>query len=287
MDVNRLRIWTLFLAFAASLVVACAAPNASPTVTPEAVGELQLVLAGDDLAAGEPRVPFVLYDGVDFATGVERVVAELFDLSDEEPRRIWSGDVERFTDYEVPYYVVYPQVPAAGNWGLGLSILHADGRRTQASAILRVAAAPSGPAIGTAPPASENRTLADEPDIALLSTGQEPIPALYAMTVAEAMASGRPSVVTFTTPRFCSSSLCAPVLDSVEAVYDAEKERANFIHIEVYKEYEPLVLADEVEAWGLPSEPWTFVLDKNGVVRARLAGPVSPRELTAALTAVK
>jgi hypothetical protein len=53
--------------------------------------------------------------------------------------------------------------------------------------------------------------------------------------------------------------------------------------MEIYKEFNPLVLADEVDEWRLSSEPWIFVLDPEGKVVARLGGPVSPRELSAAL----
>ena len=36
-------------------------------------------------------------------------------------------------------------------------------------------------------------------------------------------------------------------------------------------------------AWGLKSEPWLFVIDKAGVIRARSEGPVVTSEITAAL----
>ena len=74
------------------------------------------------------------------------------------------------------------------------------------------------------------------------------------------------------------------MLNSVATVRDAVGDAANFIHIEVYKEFNPeLVLADEMAEWGFATEPWTYVLDNEGKVAARFGGPVSPRELTAAL----
>jgi hypothetical protein len=73
------------------------------------------------------------------------------------------------------------------------------------------------------------------------------------------------------------------VVDSIEAVYDEFGDEANFIHVEVYKLFDPLTIADEVTEWGLTSEPWTFVLDEDGTVVARLGGPISPQEVTAAL----
>ena len=109
-------------------------------------------------------------------------------------------------------------------------------------------------------------------------------PGLYQLTVAEALASGQPTVVTFATPAFCTSRLCAPVVDSVKAVYADLQDSVNFIHIEVYKDFgPPLVYADEMDEWHLPSEPWTYVLDREGKVVARLGGPVSPAELRSVL----
>jgi hypothetical protein len=104
------------------------------------------------------------------------------------------------------------------------------------------------------------------------------------MTVAEAMASGRPTVVTFATPAYCTSRLCAPVVHSVEAVYAKLGDEVNFIHLEIFKDFENLDYADEVVEWKLTSEPWTFVLDGDGEIVAKLGGPVSPRELTEVLT---
>jgi thiol-disulfide isomerase/thioredoxin len=104
------------------------------------------------------------------------------------------------------------------------------------------------------------------------------------MTVAEAIASGRPTVVGFITPGLCQTRWCAPVLDSVEAVGAEVGEQANFIHVEVYEDFQELTVVDEMAEWGLTTEPWVFVLDEDGRVVARFNGPLSARELKAALT---
>lgn len=140
------------------------------------------------------------------------------------------------------------------------------------------------PSIGDIPPHSENRTLTTEPDIKKLTSAFDPNPAFYQMTVKEAVANGQPSVVVFSTPGFCQTAFCAPVLGSSEEVYTTFGDQANFIHIEVYKQFNPeLVLADEMVEWKLMTEPWTYVLDNDGRVAARFGGPVSPRELTSPL----
>ena len=90
-------------------------------------------------------------------------------------------------------------------------------------------------------------------------------------------------MVTFATPAYCTSRLCAPVVSSVKTVYHDLKDKVNFIHIEVYKTFNPLVYADEMAEWHLQSEPWTFVIGANGKVTEAFGGPVSPRELEQAL----
>lgn len=268
-----------------------AATNDTPAVVDapvesEAVSEIQIVVATNDFPAGQPRIPIVLYDGPEPVTDAQAVRLTLFDLSTDPPEAGWQGEAVPYTDYEVPYWVVTPPVPAAGVWGLQAQITRGDGPEIEAQFTIQVEEAALAPAVGEVPPASENRTLATEPDISLLTSDLDPIPALYEMTVADALASGRPTVVTFATPAFCQTAICTPVVNSVESVYADYGDRANFIHIEIYDDFQELTLAEPVIEWNLQSEPWTFVLDAAGEVVARLGGPVSPRELQEILAGV-
>ncbi len=245
---------------------------------------IQVAIASSDFQVGQPRLPIVLYDGDQRVADAQRVTLATFDLSGGTPvPGGWSGAAINYSDYEVPYWVAYPELPHQGFWGLEVEITRVDGTTTQAQFTIEVNAQSSSPAIGSLPPATSNRTLATEPDIQKLTSGFEPNPGLYRMTVADAMASGQPTVITFATPAFCTSQLCAPVVNSVEAVYEDLGTLANFIHLEVYKKFDPLVLADEMAKWGLTTEPWTFVLDSEGRVAGKFGGPLSPRELRAAL----
>ena len=196
----------------------------------------------------------------------------------------WTGTAAGYNDYEVPYWVAYPDLPQAGFWGLSAEITLADGTTTQAQFTIEVREETESPDIGDMAPPSQNRTLATEPNIEKLTSGRDPNPAFYQMTVAEAVVSERPSVIIFSTPAFCQTAICAQVLHSSEEVFESLIDKANFIHLEIYKQFNPeLVLADEVTEWKLSSEPWTFVLDDKGRVAARFGGPVSPGEITAVL----
>jgi len=277
------RVCALWLVGALGLA-GCAAPAATLPTPASGPSAFSIAVASNDFGTGTPRVPFIVFRGSQRLAEVQSVRVTAFALGTGTPVPGWSGDAISYSDYEVPYWVCYPQIPSAGYWGLLGDITLPDGTRSQVQFTIEVTSTVSAPDIGQTPPASHNRTLATEPDITKLTSDAAPERGLYRLTVADALKSGKPSIVTFATPAFCQSRLCAPVVNTVKAVYHDFKDRVNFIHIEVYKTFNPLVYADEMDEWHLLSEPWTFVLDKNGKVAARLGGPVSPRELTAALT---
>ena len=151
------------------------------------------------------------------------------------------------------------------------------------------------PNIGDSPPPSMNLTLADVPDIGRISTDEEPEPALYQMTVAEALEAGRPAVVVFATPAFCQTRFCGPVVDNVKVVWEEFGDRVNFIHIEPFElDDEGMLVVDEnglpvaatpTVEWQLLTEPWIFIVDADGLIAARFEGAAGPSELRAAIEA--
>ena len=268
-----------------TLLTACTSAGQAPAALTTISGpsEIQVAVAGNDFAVGAFRLPLVLYAGPERGAPAQKVSLVALDLSTDPPTQSWEGEATGYSDYFIPYWVAYPELTHAGNYGFRTDITLDDGSTTQAQFAIQVSSESSSPSLGSIPPASQNRTLATEPDIKKLTSDANPDPALYQLTVAEALKSDRPTVVTFATPGFCTSQLCAPVLDSVKTVYNSYKNQVNFIHIEVYKTFDPLVYSDEMAEWGLTSEPWTFVLDQTGELATKFVGPVSPEELIQSL----
>lgn len=259
-----------------------AACNPQPEPTP-----LQIILVSSDFALDEARLSFALYDGTEVARNITAVSLNAYPVGEEVSNPAWQGEAANYSDYLVPYWVAYPDLPETGFWGFIADITLDDGRSLQSQFTINLQAESKSPPLGSTAPASQNRTLATEPDLMKLSSGTDPDPALYQLTVAEAMANGRPTVVGFITPGLCQTQWCAPVLESVEAVRDSVGDAAaNFIHIEVYEDFQNLTVVKEMAEWGLDTEPWVFVLDENGRVAAKFNGPLSPQELTAALNPV-
>jgi hypothetical protein len=278
----------IFLFGLALLALAACSPAAQTGgATDSAPSPLQIVLVSADFAVGEPRVSFAVFDGAEPAvdvTGVRVSAVELGeDLTATNQMPAWTGEATGYTDYEIPYWVFYPQIGTPGYWGMAAEVMRADGSTVRSDFLVEVKPTAAAPAIGAAAPASLNRTLNTEPDIALLSSAVSPDPAFYQLTVADAIATGRPTVVGFLTPAFCQTKWCAPVLDSLEAARSETGDAVNFIHIEVYDDFQKLTVVKEMAEWGLETEPWVFVLDGDGRIVARFSGPLSPDELLSAL----
>ena len=164
----------------------------------------------------------------------------------------------------------------AGDWGIGVVVVGADGSERRASVRVGVKAESGTPAVGERAPASESKTLADVGDIGEITTDVNPDAGLYEVSVAEALEMGMPLVVVFSTPGYCQTATCGPQLEVVKELKAEYEGKVNFVHIEVYDnpaeiggDLSRAVASPTVGEWGLASEPWTFVVDGEGVVRAK------------------
>jgi len=97
----------------------------------------------------------------------------------------------------------------------------------------------------------------------------------------------KPVVLLFATPALCQSRICGPVVDVEEQVKRDFGDKVAFIHMEVYNDNDASKgTRPQLQAYGLPSEPWLYVIDKNGVVRTAIEGAFSVDELKRAVEQV-
>ena len=118
-----------------------------------------------------------------------------------------------------------------------------------------------------------------------MTTRVPPDTGLLKYSIAQSLAAGKPFVVVFATPKFCTSRTCGPVVD----VVDAAREHfigngIRFIHVEIYNNNDPTQGFNRwVREWDLPTEPWVFLVGADGRIKAKFEGSVSPRELNVAV----
>lgn len=114
-------------------------------------------------------------------------------------------------------------------------------------------------------------------------------PALHEMTIADAIREGRPQLIVVATPVFCVSRFCGPITDEVARLQRLYSSDAEFVHLEVWEDFESSALNDAALEWIAPldvaeaAEPWVFLVDGTGTITHRWDNVASTAELVAAL----
>jgi hypothetical protein len=174
-----------------------------------------------------------------------------------------------------------------GVWSVDI---RADGKRSQgAFQVLTRKEAPS-PLVGEKAIASQSPTVDDARGVDPICS-RDPQCSMHEVTIADALAAGKPTVVIFGTPRFCTSRTCGPVVDIVEAQAKRVGDECSFVHVEVWKNDGDAVNKPGGEAptfaeWKLGTEPWIYFIDTDGTIRDRWLGAVGSKELRAGVDAL-
>jgi hypothetical protein len=295
-------------------LVACAtgASPATPQLTagptryagwpPEAQFELIPVVVSSELAVGPNRLLLNLIDQQNrsLVSADRSLELRLYDLATDAAQPVATTQAVYLPIVEGRgLYRAQADFDTAGEWGVEAIASESDGSQRTGRTIFSVRPTASTPAIGAAAPASHTPTASTAAEIAAISTDSQPDPDFYRLSIDQALETGKPFLVIFATPAFCSSQTCGPALDIVKSVAPEFKDRVAFIHVEPYElksvdgKLEPVLSeqnfplsVDATNEWGLPTEPYIFVVDSAGKVSAKLEGVASADEIEEALEKV-
>ena len=257
--------------------------------------EFAAVVVTSDLGVGKERLAFgvVTREGPPLQAESATVRTYYLPPNSEarEARQSLTATFEAWP-FSAGVFSVYPDFDVAGTWELETEFTTADGQEVIARSAFAVKETSDTPALGSPAPASITPVASGVADISHITTAQAPDAALYGISIHDAIAMGKPFVVAFSTPRYCTTGTCGPQLEQVSDLQSRYGDKANFIHVEVYKDphlYEDGKrpgkddIADAVGEWGLPTEPWTFVVDSEGIVRAKFEAFTSSASIESAL----
>ncbi len=270
------------------MLVAFACGGSSSTFPKDAV----VVRVNSEIAVGAERILLAIAqpDGTRLGSPDRAVRIEV--APDEDPSRVqradgtfmWTipesaGFYRAVFDFDRPGLWQVTVLPESGEPLETILIQVGDDRCR-----LPDVGAPCAPRVGEQAPSLATPTL-DKATLQDLTTDPDPDERFYELSLDAALTNGRPSVIVFATPAYCRTATCGPILANVKLVA-AEYPDVNFVHIEIYTGLrdpdfapDPAHLAPAVAAWALPSEPWVFVTDGDGVITARFEGAVDPEEL--------
>lgn len=269
-------------------------PSDAPSVIP--------VLATMRVTCGPNRIVIGLLgpDNRPIAEPERTLAATFFDLSADPEAPVSESDGQFAWAIEdvAGVYILNASFGHAGVWGM--EIVTAANRETD-TVRLRFVVAQSSPTVrvGDPAPASDTPTAQDVGgDLARISTDEDPEPAFYESSVADALGAREPFVLAFATPKFCKTAVCGPTLDRLKPIAEAWPS-VTFINVEPYRlefadgELQPVLDQNgalqpvpAVDEWGLLAEPMIFVVDAGGTVRGAFEGVFGEEELDAALDEV-
>ena len=269
-----------------------------------------------DLTIGENRMVFGFTDTEGRLLtdkDVEEVIIAVYDLKDGKPQDTQSvrpqylhpgwRELSKASYYQNPnvlvdgFFKAPVQFTHAGQWALDFVVRRPGHKAFTQRVLPNVLSEGLTPAIGALAPRSRNLTLKDvKGDLAKLDSDPRLKDVeMHRVSIAEAIAAGRPAVVLFSTPGFCESRICLPNTEILYSLYPEYGKRVEFIHVEIYHDYdkyleqvrkgtlegEPgdLQLRDTVVEWGLQNDPYLFFIDKQGRVFAKFFGPVARSEI--------
>ncbi len=285
-----MRLVAITAVFFAALLSACGAPTTQPSsssaASPAAGAEdtLQPVLATSEIVVGPNRIAIGLLENnvplKDMAGTTMGVRYFQLDgntatpIGEEQAHYYGEGLGERGT------FVLRPTFERAGAYGLELDIRRPGHEPVQRRMSIEVTDEGAAPRIGTPAPRSDTPTTAGVADLGLLSSAAEPDPQLYELSVADAVSSGKPSLILFATPGYCRTQVCGPGVDVLQQLVDRFGDAVAPVHVEVYKlPYENGLMVPAMREWNLQTEPWLFLVDRDGNIVDRFEGGITFQEL--------
>jgi hypothetical protein len=253
----------------------------------------QAIFATPDLGVGENRVGFVLTSAEGLVRSPAAAVSSLFFPDAASQGEVKQTALAVFKPWPYGTRGLYSTVLSfdrPGRWGIDISVLDPTGPARQAQLRFEVKDAPAAPPVGSPAIRSVSKTARDVQHLGQLTTGSLHDPELYQTTIADAVASGLPTVVVMASPAFCINAVCGPQVEVLQELKNKYRGRANFIHVDLYDNPEEIQgdlsrarLSPTVMEWRLPSAEWSFVIDSKGVISARFESFATLDELEQAL----
>ncbi len=261
--------------------------------------QLSLGIGASVMRQGANRVPFVvldkgarpvtnasvaLYTVHTDGTGVRGPYAARetpFGVNPRYRSKISAAD----TDLGKAFYVADVQFHGGAPQGV-FALVRMDGRLVAASPSplgVKGTKQSTPPDVGDHAISVHTETVTDVKKVSDITTRVPPDTDMLRADLADVLGR-KPVVLVFATPELCQSRVCGPVVDVAEQVHAELGAKVAFIHQEIYKDNQvDKGLRPQLLSWRLASEPWTFVIDRQGRIADRLEGAISVRELRAAV----
>lgn len=264
--------------------------DADKVSKPETTDSIQAILATTDLSIGKQRVAFTLISQLGNVLVPQVTVSSQMSSENHNVRKPTTAQFHPWPNNSRGLYVAEMDFPRHGDWTLKIEVPWPNGTTKFTHLKMKIKEESTAPMVGSLALKSITKTIHQTNSFTELTSGNIQDPDFYQLTLAEAIGNGRPTIVVFTSPAFCSTPFCGPQLKILRDIKLEFKHQLNFIHVDYY-ESPHLILGDlnnaaiskTVLEWNLPDPQWTFLIDHKGTITHRYQGFVNLRELNQSL----
>lgn len=261
----------------------------------QATTSIEVVLVASELVVGPNRFAVGLFDAEGHVVKDAAVHFHYYSLrnpdspvleseADATPRHTPDGLTTIFTHER--------EFEQAGEWGVEVQARFSNGDTALRRIGFEVLAESPTLKPGQKAPALDTLTAPQvNNDLSQLTSAQSPNAAFYQMSLAQALASGKPTVLLFATPAFCQTRFCGPAYELTDELQKQYGDAFNFVHVEVYTGLpNPAAnnwqVAPAMTAFGLATEPWLYLIDAEGTIVYRVEGVFTTAEIESRLQAL-
>jgi hypothetical protein len=250
--------------------------------------DMQVVLVPSELVVGQNRMAVGLLDGKKQMIQEADVHFQYFDLSDPatpQSEQEAAATVVQSPDGRTTIFAHDRRFEHAGEWGLEVQANLVDGQTAVQRIKFNVTPNSNSVLPGDVAPQVQTPKLIDAAgDFSQITSAWEPNPAFYQLSLDEALTNGKPTVLLLATPAFCQTRFCGPAYEIATTLETEFGDTVNFIHVEVYAglpdpSQTDWTLSPVMDAFGLRTEPWVYVMDADGQVVYRAEGMFTEEEI--------
>jgi hypothetical protein len=134
-------------------------------------------------------------------------------------------------------YIAQLGFSRSGDWGIELLVNRPSAAAKPVRLAVTVLSMPMTPAVGSPAPRSRNLIARDVKNLRQIDTSLRPDPRLHQVRIADAIAQGKPQLIVFATPQFCTTRMCGPVVEIVKSLLPKYGRRVAFIHQEIWEDF--------------------------------------------------
>jgi hypothetical protein len=263
-------------AVAAAALAACgdSATSTAGTFPGDVVQVVQRFPDSPLFTPGPVRLPVSLGDGSNLLTSGPATIAGSIQTIDGERITEITATL-RDKGIAVPYWEVRAELPKAGFYAVRLDGDDGAGAAFQVFEPKDVPSPLTGSPLPPFPTPTVDNHRGVEPYCTLTP---EPCP-FHAVTLTDALKSGKPVVYMVGTPAHCQTGTCAPGLEFLVAESTRLGDAMVVVHAEVYADDAATTVAPAVAALNVDYEPIIYFCDASGIVVDRLDGVWDSAEL--------